>query len=477
MIIDPTRLPELAPYGAGQRVVRLPELDNVPLTAAVVAVIDHPHFQRLRRVRQLGPTWLVYPGAVHTRFEHAIGVYGTATRYLRSLLQLERVRHGLDAVDVRTVLAAALLHDVGHYPFAHTLEAIHHGGHGGGQAGQDAPRHEDLAEEVIFGRAPGLAPGHAPIARILEREVEVDPHRVSALIRAPRSGLPSATDRFLQSILSSAIDADKMDYLWRDSVHLGVPYGRNYDRERLLNALTLDEAGDSIAVTDKGIVSAEIFLFCRYTMFSEVYWHHTVRSVSAMLEAALGDLIAREKPDPVDLTSRLMGVGDDELLRTFAAEAAPKSAGERLLHGLTGDRRRLYKRLATWSKADVDEHHREQWRALHALDRRRERSLISKLSRTLGGTKPLPPGALLLDVPPRDKDRIPDVAVHHARARDGAGAWTSLATSSNIVHGIAHDFVAVVKKIRLFVHPEHAHLVAQPGRMTAAVDQALTELS
>ncbi|TNF22366.1 MAG: HD domain-containing protein [Deltaproteobacteria bacterium] len=469
MIDDPTRLPELAPYGAGQRVVRLPELDNVPLTDAVVSVIDHPHFQRLRRVRQLGPTWLVYPGAVHTRFEHAIGVYGTATRYLRSLLQIERVRHGLDAVDVRTVLAAALLHDVGHYPFAHTLEAIHHGG-------DDAPRHEDLAEEVVFGRAPGLATGHAPIARILERELEVDPHRVCGLIRKKRSQL-STTDRFLQSVFSSAIDADKMDYLWRDSVHLGVPYGRNYDRDRLLNALTLDEAGESIAVTDKGVVSAEIFLFCRYTMFSEVYWHHTVRSVSAMLEAALGDLIAREKPDPADLTSRLMGVGDDELLRTFAAEAAPKSAGERLLHGLTGDRRRLYKRLATWSKGDVDERARAQWQALYALDRRGVKRLIARLSKRLGGNHPLPPGALLLDVPPRDKDRIPDIGVHHPRAHEGAGAWTHLAGSSSIVHGIAHDFVAVVKKIRLFVHPEHAHLVTQPTRVALAVDEALAELA
>jgi len=467
VIPDPTRLPELAPYGAGQRVVRLPELDNVPLTDAVVSVIDHPHFQRLRRVRQLGPTWLVYPGAVHTRFEHAIGVYGTATRYLRSLLQLERVRHGLDAVDVRTVLAAALLHDVGHYPFAHTLEAIHHGG-------DDAPRHEDLAEAVVFGRAPGLAPSSAPIAGILERELEVDPQRVCDLIKKKRPEL-SPTDRFLQSIFSSAIDADKMDYLWRDSVHLGVPYGRNYDRDRLLNALTLDGSGESIAVTDKGVVSAEIFLFCRYTMFSEVYWHHTVRSVSAMLEAALGDLIAREKPDPVDLTSRLMGVGDDELLRTFAAEAAPRSAGERLLHGLTGDRRRLYKRLATWSKSDVEPHAQAQWQALYQLDRRGVKRLISRLSKRLGGSHPLPRGALLLDVPPRDKDRIPDVGVFHPRAREGAGAWTNLAASSSIVHGIAHDFVAVVKKIRLFVHPEHAHLTAQPGRVAAAVDEALAE--
>ncbi|MEC9071444.1 MAG: HD domain-containing protein, partial [Myxococcota bacterium] len=125
----PFELPELAPTGAGRSVIRLPEVDNVPVTRAVMEVIDHPHFQRLRRVRQLGPTFMVYPGAVHTRFEHSVGVYGTAVRYLQALLQHAQVRQSLDETDVRVVLMAALLHDVGHYPFAHTLEAVHHPGY------------------------------------------------------------------------------------------------------------------------------------------------------------------------------------------------------------------------------------------------------------------------------------------------------------------------------------------------------------
>ncbi|MCA9518393.1 MAG: hypothetical protein KC635_25840, partial [Myxococcales bacterium] len=282
------------------------------------------------------------------------------------------------------------------------------------------------------------------------------------------------TDRLLQSVISSAIDADKMDYLWRDSVHLGVPYGRNYDRDRLLSALTVTDAGDALAVTDKGVVSAEIFLFCRYTMFSEVYWHHTVRSVSAMLEAAFADIVGGAGLDMADLTSRLLAVGDDELLRTFAAEATPGGAGARLLHGLTGDRRRLYKRLGTWSRVDPTDDRRETYERLYALDADGAARLIALLSERLGGRgRPLPPGALLLDVPPRDKDTIPDVAVHHVASR----RWTTLAASSRIVHGIAHDFVKVVKKIRLFVHPDHAALAADVPRVEALVAELVLDLS
>ncbi|MDP6945983.1 MAG: HD domain-containing protein, partial [Myxococcota bacterium] len=197
-IEGPWQIPELVPAGAGRGVIRLPELQNVPVTPAVAEIIDHPHFQRLRRVRQLGPTYLVYPGATHTRFEHSLGVYGTVVRYLQSLLQREVIRQSLDEVDVRTVLMAGLLHDIGHYPFAHTLEALHH-------RGSDTPRHEDVGCLVIEGRGPGLATGGPSIAALLDERVGVDPQRVMALMTQRRRDLPGDTDRFLQSIISGAL--------------------------------------------------------------------------------------------------------------------------------------------------------------------------------------------------------------------------------------------------------------------------------
>lgn len=417
-------------------------------------------------MRQLGPTWLVYPGATHTRFEHSLGVYGTTVRYLQSLLARESVRQSLDEVDVRTVLMAGLLHDVGHYPFAHSLEALHH-------KARDTPRHEDLAVKIIEGRAPGLERTPDTIASRLEREVGVEPGRVAALIAADKASL-TPVDRLLRSIISSAIDADKMDYLWRDSVHLGVPYGRNYDRERLLNALTVDADGQALAVSSKGVVSAEIFLFCRYTMFSEVYWHHTVRSVSAMLEAAWADLVEREDPDPDDLTSRLLAVGDDQLLRTLAAESAPSTQSALLLSGVVADRREPYKRLVTWSRVYDEPDKRAAWERLYGLDLRRQQALVERIRERLSRLgRAIPKGGLILDVPPRDKDTLPDIAVHRERAGAGAGAYTRLAECSRIVAGIAADFIGVVKKIRLFVHPQVAR---ELGSRQAEVEEALREV-
>jgi HD superfamily phosphohydrolase len=462
-VADPLAMPELRGTGGGRSVLRLPELDNVALTPALVELIDHPHFQRLRRVRQLGPTLLVYPGATHTRFEHSVGAYGVAVRYMRSLLQHAHVRAALDAVDVRTVLAAALLHDVGHYPFAHTLEALHHDG-------LDTPRHELLARDIVLGTAPGLPTLRKPLAAVLERSLQVDPERVLDLVTRPRAALRGPVDRLLQSVINSALDADKMDYLWRDSVHLGVPYGRNYDRERLLNALTTTADGDAIAVTGKGVISAEIFLFCRYTMYSEVYWHHTVRSLSAMLERAWADVAARERMDAQELTSRLLGVGDDELLRTLAAESPPKSVAALVLNAMTFDHRQPYKRLITWSRAYTDPDKLAAYDRLYAMTRSEHTRLIARLRKLLSrGARPLPDGALILDVPPRDKDHQPDIAVYQHRAQGGAGEYTTLRASSRIVRAIGDDFLDVVKKIRLFVHPDHAGPLAADPKGTERV--------
>src|SRR5205807_9925753 len=90
----------------------------------------------------------------------------------------------------------------------------------------------------------------------------------------------------LRSMLSGPIDGDKIDYLARDSLHAGVPYGRNFDRRRLIGSMCLNESGDALAITEKGKTAAEMMVFARYVMFSEVYWHHGVRSATAMLQRA-----------------------------------------------------------------------------------------------------------------------------------------------------------------------------------------------
>ena len=117
-------------------------------------------------------------------------------------------------------------------------------------------------------------------------------------------------------MLSSPIDIDKMDYLARDSLHAGVPYGRHFDQQRLIGSLCLNEAGDGLAITDKGRTAAEMMVFARYVMFSEVYWHHAVRSATAMLQRAF--YLLRERLDFDDLFTS----GDAEFVATLVGAAS-----------------------------------------------------------------------------------------------------------------------------------------------------------
>lgn len=434
--------------------VRLPELRDVPLTGRVRALIDHPAFQRLRRVRQLGPTHLVYPGATHTRFEHSIGAYGYAQRFLVSLLRHPAFAAGAGEVDLLSALAGGLLHDVGHYPFAHSLEALH-------RKGRDTPRHEDLGADVLRGS----------LGDLLEDTWGVDRERVIRLATVRHAEQPTQLDRILSSVLSSAIDADKMDYLQRDSAHLGVPYGRSFDAGRLIAALTLNEAEDAIAVHARGKVPAEMFVFSRYMMFSEAYWHHTVRAASAMIESALGDHVRRIQPNRDDLVALLMSLSDDALLEHVYAASTAESPARRLLAGMCGDRRALYKRIATYSRAYAEPEKVAAYETLYALDGPGLCAVISRIADHLGRLldRGIDPGEVLVDTPPRDKDHPETVDIRYHGVR-GQQSYP-LHRLSRVVAGVHADFVTVVKKIRVFVSPAVATAIG--GRAHAAEEAIL----
>ncbi len=443
------RIPELG-QGAGQVHVRLPPTTSVPMTPRTMAIVDHPAFQRLRQVTQLGPTHMVYPGAVHTRFEHSLGVFFTAGQYLNHLLEVPAFAERVDEADLLTVLAAALLHDIGHYPMAHSLEALH-------LKGNDTPRHEDIAADIIRGDLPRWR-GDRSLAEILSEHWGIDPERVIAFIARPRGSHGRDVDALLASIISSGIDADKMDYLGRDSLHMGVPYGRNYDRQRLLDSLTVAEDGRSIAVTAKGRTPAEIFIFCRYTMFSEAYWHHTVRSVSAMVEASMADLqrCGVLPDDRLQLVDDLLGRADAAMLDWLMSLAPADSDARRILGGMTGHRRALYKRVVTLSRLFDEPRTTAAYEHLMGLDSAGLRQVTEALRRAVREDLgiDIPEGGLVIDTPPRDKDHFEDVEVAfpalagHRRRR--------LTDISAVVRAISGDFLKVVKKVRVFVAPEFA---------------------
>ncbi|MDH3297693.1 MAG: HD domain-containing protein [Gemmatimonadota bacterium] len=284
------------------RTVRDPLWQNIGLDRAAAAIVDTPEFQRLRHVKQLGFAHLVYPGAFHTRFLHALGVYhltGRAIDALRSRGALaELTSDQLAAIPV--VRLAALLHDIGHYPFSHAMEEL--------EADAIPGHHEELAEQFLA----------APAIRTVL--ADVGPHaaaEVGELIRGTSS-------HPLQGLVSGSLDLDKIDYLRRDSLFCGVPYGA-VDVDRLLDSLTLaresEHAELEVAVTEKGISALESLLFAKYQMFRNVYWHHAVRAATVtfrrLIEGALEQGFLKR--------DELMGPTDEELLGTLQArlESAP----------------------------------------------------------------------------------------------------------------------------------------------------------
>ena len=234
-------------------VVRDPLWNNIRLEPEALAIIDTPAFQRLRYVRQLGHAFLVYPGATHTRFEHALGAYHLACRVTKEL----------------EVQLAALLHDIGHYPFSHALE----------EAG--LPHHELLAARHLRTGA---------LAAALHR-VRVPADRLLPLIQG------TSTSRFA-GLVSGSLDVDKLDYLSRDATMCGVPYGV-IDVDRLLTSLTLTP--DGVVLHPKGHAALESLLFAKYQMYRNVYWHHAVRSATAMFKRLVRRTIAARRMSPDDI--------------------------------------------------------------------------------------------------------------------------------------------------------------------------------
>ena len=245
--------PESRIPSPSHEVVRDPLWNNIRLEPQALAVLDTPAVQRLRYVRQLGHAFLVYPGATHTRFEHALGAYHLARQAVTELGQL-------DTDDGLAIRLAALLHDIGHYPFSHALE----------EAG--LPHHERLAERHLRS---------GELAQVLDR-LRVSADRLLALIQGTS---PSK----LASLVSGSIDVDKLDYLSRDATMCGVPYGV-IDVDRLLMSLTLGPQG--LGIHPKGFAALESLLFAKYQMYRNVYWHHAVRSATAMFKRLVRRAIA-----------------------------------------------------------------------------------------------------------------------------------------------------------------------------------------
>jgi HD superfamily phosphohydrolase len=335
-------------------ILRDPVWNNIRVDALTLELVDTEVFQRLRYVRQLGWTYLVYPGATHSRFEHALGTHHLSRRTLALLCEAEDATT-ISEEDQAIVRSAALLHDVGHYPFSHALEEI------------GALHHEDVARPLIT---------EGPVAALLRTRLgEEAPGKVFDLIRG-QSASP------LQGLISGSLDLDKIEYLKRDAFMCGVPYGE-IDVDRLTNALVLVEDPATrrlaIGVQEKALSALESLLFAKYQMYRNVYWHHAVRSATAMYKRLVEDAI-----EAGVVSDRSLARYTDEGLMHRLESAWPTQ----LLVALK--ERTLYKRAGEWPAAELSDS--IEW---IAADRKRVAETENALAKEFG----LAPGELLLDYP------------------------------------------------------------------------------
>ena len=246
-----------------EKIIRDPVHDVIafrmerPVDALLFKLLNATEFQRLRRIHQLGMANLAYPGADHSRYSHSLGVMETARKILDQLRQ----SFSIDPEQETTCLAAALLHDLGHGPLSHVFERV------------SGIHHERITQRIIMDP-------DSDVHQILVKHDKLMPERIVQFF----NGQPTRT--FFCDILSSQLDADRLDYLLRDNYMTGSRYG-DYDLNWLLHAFTIDEGENRLAVNWKGVSAVEAYLQSRHHMYRNVYFHKVVRSAEGMVKLAL----------------------------------------------------------------------------------------------------------------------------------------------------------------------------------------------
>ncbi|MHA1519567.1 MAG: HD domain-containing protein [Promethearchaeota archaeon] len=270
-------------FGKFDSILRIPVSNSVYLTQEVRNIIDCPQFKRLRGVAQLGPTSFVFPGANHTRFEHSLGTYQLSLLYLERLLQIPEFKtkltdeRGEFSDSIKYFILTGLLHDIGHYPYSHWIEEMDFPDEKYGS--WKFKSHEKRGAEILKSNE---------LKDILTNKWKID---VNILGQCIADNYLRDDISVFQSLINSIIDVDHVDYLRRDSIHCGVPYGNGYDVDRIIDSLYFDKTQGKIIVTEKGISNLKAILNCRNTMYVSVYWHKTVRACEAMFKRVIYELV------------------------------------------------------------------------------------------------------------------------------------------------------------------------------------------
>lgn len=231
------------------------------MTAEMKALLDTDEVEKLSRIKQNGPAFLIYPGAVHTRLSHSLGVYHLGRSIMLTLAK-KKDELPFTPSGLRSFLAACLLHDIGHFPYAHSLKEI------------AVREHEEIAESLIL--------GSESLSEAIER-TGADAVMTASIINTGRKAI-SGEAEFYRTVLSGTLDPDKLDYLSRDAFFAGIPYGTQ-DTDFIISSLSLE---DGRLVLERDAISlVEQVLFSKYMMYRNLYWHKGVRGATCMIKKAV----------------------------------------------------------------------------------------------------------------------------------------------------------------------------------------------
>ena len=297
------------------QLISLPPASTVCVGQAPLAVINTDSFQRLRGMRQLSFCDWSFPGATHTRFEHSLGVFGAAQRALKALSHQNAFRQRYTVEECRGFLLGALIHDIGHYPFAHLLEQYAASRFPGNPEAKAAASHEIHAFDLLD--------TDEQLGAAIKQYWGNDTMLATRSVLTGKAGV-------LSDAISGPIDVDKIDYLVRDASHCGIPFGAGLDVEGILSSLRCVDNGLHLGVSEDGVPMAEGLMILQDQMLSHVYWHPTVRSLICMFHAILAHVVKDDVAKLKKITQELKAAKSDahavsSVLRPWVEQVASQS--------------------------------------------------------------------------------------------------------------------------------------------------------
>jgi HD superfamily phosphohydrolase len=318
-VLDPEQLATRAERFLTRRdgrssLIKLPATGPVRVGDAALNIINTDIFQRLRGIKQLSFCDWYFPGAVHTRFEHSLGVFGTVQLAIRHLSRQSEVRSRFSQENIDGLLLASLLHDVGHYPLAHVVEHYVSVRYPGDVKLRDAVHHSTNTKFILT--------QENSLTNAIDKEWGEN-------LREEVVRNLDGDRQALSQVLDGPIDCDKLDYLCRDAHHCGVPFGRSLDRESIIGAYSCEPEKGNLVIPEESIADIVGMVIAQDQMLSTVYWAKTTRALFAMFHRFLDIVIAKEPERLEELASMLKGTRTEydafqELLKKVSGWANEK---------------------------------------------------------------------------------------------------------------------------------------------------------